>query len=208
MNGRRRGTTWATSWSTPSGPWEELRGGRLFVTGGVGFVGCSMLESLREVHDEMSLGADAIALTGDPRGCAAADFPEWSAWSCLITGANLTTLTMTYQQWRGARALRSPQRRRTCGFRLRSRWAALVRAGVEMAPASKTERFGGRQGPREAGRGLEHPDFIALLSSMRPIRRTRRSLASDRNVASPQSRRDPRTLSWGRQRRRLARGTR
>ena len=52
------------------GLWEELRGGRLFVTGGTGFVGRWMLESLLKANDELSFGAKAIVLTRDPRGFA------------------------------------------------------------------------------------------------------------------------------------------
>lgn len=50
--------------------WEELRGGRLFVTGGTGFFGRWMLESFLRANDEMRLGAEAIVLTRDPRAFA------------------------------------------------------------------------------------------------------------------------------------------
>lgn len=46
--------------------WEELRGGRLFVTGGSGFFGRWMLESLLHANDQLDLGAEAIVLSRDP----------------------------------------------------------------------------------------------------------------------------------------------
>ncbi|MRS12087.1 MAG: NAD-dependent epimerase/dehydratase family protein [Actinobacteria bacterium] len=46
--------------------WERLRGARLYVTGGTGFVGRWMLESFAWANARMNLGAHLIALSRDP----------------------------------------------------------------------------------------------------------------------------------------------
>ena len=47
--------------------WSELRGARLFITGGTGFIGCWLLESLRHADQRLDLGVRATVLTRDPQ---------------------------------------------------------------------------------------------------------------------------------------------
>ena len=46
--------------------WEELRGNRLFITGGTGFFGCWLLESFAWACDRLNLNAEAVVLTRRP----------------------------------------------------------------------------------------------------------------------------------------------
>lgn len=48
------------------GLWEELRGQRIFITGGTGFFGCWLLESFCWAADKLQLGATAVVLTRRP----------------------------------------------------------------------------------------------------------------------------------------------
>jgi nucleoside-diphosphate-sugar epimerase len=43
--------------------WEELRGARLFVTGGTGFIGTWLLETLRHANEVLKLNIDVVVLT-------------------------------------------------------------------------------------------------------------------------------------------------
>ena len=45
------------------GLWGELRGKRIFITGGTGFIGCWLLESFAWVNDKLGLGASVLVLT-------------------------------------------------------------------------------------------------------------------------------------------------
>src|SRR5688572_19944740 len=50
--------------------WEELRGARLFLTGGTGFFGCWLLETLLWANDRLQLDASVVVLTRDPAAFA------------------------------------------------------------------------------------------------------------------------------------------
>jgi nucleoside-diphosphate-sugar epimerase len=47
--------------------WGDLRGARVFLTGGTGFFGCWLLETLLWANDHLKLGASAVVLTRDGR---------------------------------------------------------------------------------------------------------------------------------------------
>ena len=51
--------------------WEELRGKRLFITGGTGFFGTWLLESFLHANDRLDLGAQIVALSRNPQAFAA-----------------------------------------------------------------------------------------------------------------------------------------
>jgi nucleoside-diphosphate-sugar epimerase len=46
--------------------WDELRGARIFVTGGTGFVGCWLLDSFGWARQRLGLDTEMVVLTRDP----------------------------------------------------------------------------------------------------------------------------------------------
>jgi len=48
--------------------WSEVRGGRIFLTGGTGFFGPWLVETFSNANDRLGLGAELVVLTRDPDG--------------------------------------------------------------------------------------------------------------------------------------------
>ena len=76
--------------SHTQGLWEDLRGQSLFLTGGTGFVGAWLLESLLRANDEMDLRTKVVLLTRDPgRFCSRSQYLARHP-SVHLLGGNVT----------------------------------------------------------------------------------------------------------------------
>ena len=69
--------------ASTTGLWEELRGKRIFITGGTGFIGAWLLESFAWANAKLDLGASATVLSRNPITFAAR-MPHLAARSDLI----------------------------------------------------------------------------------------------------------------------------
>src|SRR5215831_13993810 len=49
-----------------AGLWEEMRGQRIFITGGTGFFGSWLVESFAWANKQLQLDAEAVVLSRDP----------------------------------------------------------------------------------------------------------------------------------------------
>ncbi len=68
---------------------ERLRGGRIFITGGTGFVGTWIVAALHHANTTLDLGLDVTILTRDPAAFARRE-PELATWATLLPG-DITT---------------------------------------------------------------------------------------------------------------------
>ncbi|HLA05265.1 MAG TPA: NAD-dependent epimerase/dehydratase family protein [Syntrophales bacterium] len=49
--------------NSTQGLWDEIKGQRIFITGGTGFIGCWLLESFAFANEKLNLGASTVVLT-------------------------------------------------------------------------------------------------------------------------------------------------
>ena len=81
--------------------WQEVRGQRLFITGGTGFFGCWLLESFAWANDRLGLNAHALILTRNTEAFKRkaphlADHPAIAFWPGDIRSFDLPSGTYSY----------------------------------------------------------------------------------------------------------------
>lgn len=87
--------------SAVGGHWESLRDAKIFITGGTGFIGCWLLESLRIANIKFELNIKVTALTRQPdafrlKAPHLANYPEFTLLAGNVTNFNFPDQEFTH----------------------------------------------------------------------------------------------------------------